>query len=568
MDVTMKFRASFIPIALFLVSLSFNAWAQGYVVRNYDVDIQLHKNGYFDVVEQYDVEFFEPRRGIIRDIITKYDFADAEGQSSKRVIKISKVKVPKHKVKQNNAYERRTNGVHSIRIGDPKKRITGPVHYEIRYRVKNAFLFEDDHVAFYWNVKPPQWDATFENVNFRIHAPKGVDIDENQTFVYAGYNDTEPSQEFDYHFNDGAFEAGSHPDFSSTEGQSVTALIRLPKDSIEDTYVEWPPWLSFLFAPFMLLGFLYTYVRYGREESPVQVTTYYPPGNLDACMAGYLIDNKADPFDILALLPKWGGEGYVRLEEIETKKFLRTRKDMVIYKLRDLPMEAKSYEHTIFQGLFPPGRDQVAVSSLKERFHTFMSTAQSQLSDASQIYYDTTSNNVRMGVMIGTVLLGALFAYISFMYMGVAQATTVVGAGGLILYLSKFLRKKTDQGRELYGELLGFREFVKLADSDRIAMLIQEDPNYFEKTVSYAMAFGLLQRWASKFDALNVPPPDWYHSVGPAMTMNSFARSFDSNLASAKTAMVSSPSSSSGGGGSSGGGSAGGGFGGGGGRSW
>src|SRR5690625_1549343 len=98
MDVTMRCRACFIPIARFLVSLSFNAWAQGYVVRNYDVDIQIHKNGYFDVVEQYDVEFFEPRRGIIRDIITKYDFADAEGQSSKRVIKISKVRSEERRV--------------------------------------------------------------------------------------------------------------------------------------------------------------------------------------------------------------------------------------------------------------------------------------------------------------------------------------------------------------------------------------------------------------------------------------------------------------------------------------
>lgn len=568
-DDTMKLRATFISIALLLVSLSTYARAQDYVVRNYNVDIQLHNKGYFDVVEQYDVEFLTPRHGIIRDIITKYQFEDADGTISERRIKISKLKVPKHKAKQNHPLERRLQGVHSIRIGHPKKMVTGDVHYEIRYRVQNAFLFEDDHVAFYWNVKPPTWDAPFERVSFRIHAPQGVDIPEDQTFVYAGYDDTKPSEAFDYTYHDNTFEAASHPDFRSTTGQSVTALIRLPKDSIEDTYTEWPPWLSFLFAPFMLVGFFYAWLRYGKEEAPVHVTTYYPPGNMNACMAGYLIDNKADPMDILALLPKWGGEGYVRLEEIETKKFLRKRKDMVIHKTADLPIDAKDYEHTIFLGLFPGGVTRVEVSSLKDSFYSYMTTAQGQLKDAAEIYYDQRSNDIRVGMMIGSVLFGALFTYIAFVYFGTLQAAAVVGASGLILYLSKYLRTKTDEGRKLYGELLGFREFIELADSDRIAMLIEEDPNYFEKTVSYAMAFNLLTQWAAKFDALNVPPPTWYHGVGATMSMNTFARSLNTNMATAKTAMVSSPSSSSsGGGGSFGGGSAGGGFGGGGGRSW
>ena len=96
-------------------------------------------------------------------------------------------------------------------------------------------------------------------------------------------------------------------------------------------------------------------------------------------------------------------------------------------------------------------------------------------------------------------------------------------------------------------------------------MLLKEDPTYFESTMSYALAFGLFDKWAKKFDSLHIPPPTWYTSTsGRLMTMNNFSQSFSSSINSAKSTMVSSPSSS----GSSGGGSSGGGFGGGGGGSW
>lgn len=116
----------------------------------------------------------------------------------------------------------------------------------------------------------------------------------------------------------------------------------------------------------------------------------------------------------------------------------------------------------------------------------------------------------------------------------------------------------------MLSELKGFRQFIKMADLDRIKMLIEQDPKYFEKTMSYALAFGMLNKWAKKFDALNIAPPEWYKSNGVDMvSLYSFSRSFSTSIGHAQASMVSAPSNSSSGGGSSGGG-----FGGGGGGSW
>src|SRR5699024_3157763 len=202
--------------------------------------------------------------------------------------------------------------------------------------------------------------------------------------------------------------------------------------------------------------------------------------------------------------------GKVKLEEIETKKFLRKRKDMVIRKLDVLPFEAPAYEHTIFKGLFVGESTEIVVSTLKDRFHTTVELARKQLHDASQVYYDQGAEKVRIATMIGAGAIGALLAWFSFTFFGGAQAIAVGAASALVIALNLTLRRRNKRGQEVLGELQGFREFVKLADRDRIAMLIEEDPNYFKKTVSYAMAFGLLKQWAAKFDALNVPPPNWY----------------------------------------------------------
>ncbi|MGV8815562.1 MAG: DUF2207 family protein, partial [Gelidibacter sp.] len=137
----------------------------------------------------------------------------------------------------------------------------------------------------------------------------------------------------------------------------------------------------------------------------------------------------------------------------------------------------------------------------------------------------------------------------------------------LLIIMNKHMIKKNAKGNTALSELKGFRQFIKVAEINKLKMLIIEDPHYFETTMGYALAFGLFDKWASKFEALNIPPPTWYSSSSTVpLTMNSFSNSFANTMSSAKSTMVSSPTTSSSG--SSGGGSSGGGFGGGGGGSW
>jgi len=159
-------------------------------------------------------------------------------------------------------------------------------------------------------------------------------------------------------------------------------------------------------------------------------------------------------------------------------------------------------------------------------------------------------------------VLGATFLFT----WGLIAAVAVVPVVVILLVLSPYLVKKNPSGDEMLSDLKGFRQFIRVAEENKLKMLLEEDPSYFETTMAYAVAFGMFKRWASKFESLNIEPPRWYSTTSTAglMSMNSFSNSFSSSLKSAQTTMISSPSSS----GSGGGGSSGGGFGGGGGGSW
>ena len=172
---------------LLLVLLTINTGlAQDFTVKNYTVDITVHEEGYFDVVENYDLNFEIPKHGIYRTIQTKYDLIDSKGNESTRKIRISKIKVPDYKFEAPFDFVQKMQDQLEIKIGDKDITLVGPQHYEIKYRVHNAFLFEDSHIRFYWNIKPEDWLADFHQVSFTIRLPDNVYPGKENSFVYTG----------------------------------------------------------------------------------------------------------------------------------------------------------------------------------------------------------------------------------------------------------------------------------------------------------------------------------------------------------------------------------------------
>jgi len=153
--------------------------------------------------------------------------------------------------------------------------------------------------------------------------------------------------------------------------------------------------------------------------------------------------------------------------------------------------------------------------------------------------------------------------------------SAVVGVGSAIgaLFAVASVRPLTERGRALRDHLEGLREYIRLAEADRLRMLqspegaLRSDEvlQLTERLLPYAVLFGLEREWSRELAALydeRDETPDWYDAPG-LFDGVAFARGVHAfsaaTTASWSGSASSSGSSASGGGGFSGAGGGGGG---------
>jgi len=333
----------------------------------------------------------------------------------------------------------------------------------------------------------------------------------------------------------------------------------------------------------LVFGF---WLLFGRDKKETVVVQYAPPLDITPAEAGLLWDNKLHKKDLISLIYYWAGRGYITINQKDD--------DYELVKLKDLPSTVKKFERSMFKGFFTIG-DRINISSLRQSFYTTMQKAHLQLEEygrTNKFYVPGTRGFGNLLKILGAICmvygLIIVLALITDIFGAInGQPAIYIGLSGLFMFIfGHIMPKRQHFGAQKYTELLGFREFIKRAEIDRLRIQLHENPKYFDETIAYAIVMGLGNQWAEKFDSLLSEPPKWYksdksngftasyltHNIIRSMhRMNSDLNSRPPSKSSSSSWSSSSSSSSwssSGGSSFGGGGSSGGGFGGGGGSSW
>jgi uncharacterized membrane protein YgcG len=192
-----------------------------------------------------------------------------------------------------------------------------------------------------------------------------------------------------------------------------------------------------------------------------------------------------------------------------------------------------------------------------------------------------------MLIVVGSMVLAGLLLIGMAVFGGDDEKSVVISVVGLnavpwiAIFAAGLLARRrplTTKGAELREHLEGLREFIRVAEADRLQMLQSVSGaerittsdrtaivKIYEKLLPYAVIFGLEKEWAAEIAKYyDTNPPDWYS--GPSgFHVAAFAAGIGSLSASVSTSYSGSSGSSSSGGGGGGGSSGGGGGGGGGG---
>ncbi|WP_024621419.1 DUF2207 domain-containing protein [Metaclostridioides mangenotii] len=619
---------SLLCLFLIFITTTSNVFAyESFQMDSYDVVMDVEGDGVIHVKESINMNFFVPSHGLYSEIPIQYkmDFGDGE---KNYVFPVKNINVEGHEYSVDYGQDSVV-----IKAGNPDHEFTGKESYVLTYDIYTRDLDLDGLQMLYMNIIPTNIDAHIYNVSFTIQMPKKFDTSKIN-FTSGKYgNENTGNNNVTYRVEGNTIYGAYNKSLSPNEG--ITTKVNLEDgyfnypESSDSTTVA----MIILGALGALL--LFFYITKEKNNKVIPIVSFEPPKGLNSAEIGYVIDGTVNNEDTTSLVIEWATKGYLNIHEKGKNSFeLEKIKDAdnqleqyeqmlfnkIFYKdsvsFEDLKKKniGEEFQATaakiegkfnlqanrIFAGTsgllkflaFILSLSVIAITSFLNNYHTYLIVS-SALFMAALIsiffiiifvpwlfvgkyrYKMKTGKKALLYISLGLMNLFILIYYF-LGFVELSYTSTAISLFVIFLCIVIFVSptKRSSKGHAWLEEILGFKDFIKYSEKDRLELLVKEDPTYFYHVLPYAYVLGVSNVWAKKFEQLSIPKPTWYHgsnydTFSSVLWISSFNRSM-SSLRTTTVPIVKQGSSHGGfgNGGSSGGGFSGGGFGGGGRGSW
>jgi len=381
--------------------------------------------------------------------------------------------------------------------------------------------------------------------------------------------------------------------FSTSEPKTFNLKAGEWTDAFFELKTAWWffPLYSLAFILLALIAFepIITYIKKGRDAKGrgTIIPEYEAPDHLRPAEMGTLVDEQADLRDLSSTIVDLAVRGYLKIKVLPKALGLLFKEDdhelIRIDKPKPNDPGLTDFEEKYMTAIFNVGTTR-KVSALFNQFYKDLPDLKKSLYKrvTEKGYFAKSPDQIRTGYLIKGIGFTA-FAFIALQFVlpfGLAAPRSLflflafflaalLANGALTLIFSHFMPRKTSQGRLAYEKVLGFKQYLTVAEKDRLKF--QENENLFYTFLPYAMTLGIADKWSKAFKDVFQKPPEWYEGGSGPFHPSVFIHDLGRFSGHMNSAMVSTPrGSSSGGFHSSGfsGGFSGGGGGGGGGGSW
>ena len=596
-------------------------------IRNYEVTVQINKNGTLTVNEVIDYQFGEEfKHGIYRDIPLRSKRFGFDVHKS--FIKMNWIKRDgkDEEYTKNHFYE----GIR-YRIGSETELVnlykTESI-YELNYDIYNAVFEKDGIYQVYYNAIGQFWNVPIEQASVIIRFPDGQKIKKNEIEKLEVYTGSygEKGENYDILENDEEIHI-STKELETKNG--LTFMLNLKTDKISPTLVDKLKivYLSnpaIIILPFLLLFLtiysIVTWKFFGKDPQGKSVIPEFNlPKDISPMFAAY-INGERDTVEILnagifTLLTK----GFIVANRVNGEikynkefKTVYTQETELAEEERMLLDALSSEKNDIFgseKRIYNKANSIIEI--LKDKYHkiiyknngsflvpfycaapVFMIFIFSQtnfeifnpfiilyilitLGSFFHRIWITVSKKLLIGLVI-IVILGVCF------YQGIEIFVFTTYFVILFIVYAKLIGKYTNEGLRKKEYLKGMKMYIKTAEENQIRKFdnVKELIEYFNGILPFAVALGVkneaIKLMKKTIKLYNFDINESYinsHTHMYAYSNNSFTNIFSRSYSSGKSKIMSekfssSKSGSGGGGFFSGGGFSGGGSGGGGGGSW
>lgn len=619
---------SVIPLLLLLIICVFNLYSGNYAsaqttrstgaytfyFENYDVTYDVKKNREIDVTEVLTVNY----TGYANTGFIKYIPVNGGEQ-------VKNVKVLENS--QNVYYDVYSESVDDVTficvdIGDSSNKSGETFIYTISYKYCQTRAQEGKNVLAInaIGVDRPSY-CNIENASVKFILPKG----------YLGgkctYGTLKSTSKLS--FTATSTENGTEIQVNSTpldynEGISVEFEF---EDGVLTTYSEFTPYWFAIAGGVILLLLLILNLTAFKDRKIIPVVNFEAPNGYDPLMIGKLIDNKVNSEDITSMIYYWADKNYIKIN------FDNKDNPVLIRILHHLPESCPNYEKIMYDNLFASGDAVKTSTLEGKFYTTVQRVTSIVNSQTKGLFASSSIAISVIFALLGGLLLGlapfilgfqiassyfliapfisllpALIVYglaesVKYSSLKITKKKTALYCVGiaalcallcgiyvlavptyvidylpkavisivsaLIICLSVSLITKTEKYAKDLGEIIGFKNFITLAEKNQLEKMLEDDPQYYYHVLPYAQVLGVSDIWEKKFEGITVQPPHWattsrgdlINSVIEFHIINSVIRNSTIRMAAK---MISSPSSRGGSGRGGFGGHVGGGHGGGG----
>ncbi len=555
-------------LVLFVGARPAQASTQDFVIHAFDADYYLSRDANrvseMKVDERIVAEFpdFNQNHGILRAIPKSY-------QNHSLEVTVLAVTDAVGKKLHYESYTENDNLV--LKIGDADTYVHGVQQYNIGYTLRGVVQPLGDHDELYWDINGDQWSQTFEQVTARVHMPNDLfqQLNGHRTCYSGFFGSVQSSCTITDDGHDTVTTVTTH---SLNASQTLTVVLAFAPGTFAGyqpsagQIMHWVLMGLAVAAPVVLAGVvvLIGWRRKGRD-APARhaiVPEYLPPAGVSVLASNAVLAEKFESKAVSATIVDLAVRHYIKI--YEDKKSYRLE---LVKEPKGLNVDDRAVLVMLF-GERPVG----AIVDMEPLRQTLGSKSESlgqavgkRVTKAG--YFAADPNKARQPWQI----FGGILFVVGFFAPPISLG---VSAAGALLFIGAWVMPaRTAKGVELRNYLLGMRDYMKLAEADRIKLL--QSPHgeltekidvankgqlikLYERLLPYAILFGIEKQWMKQFADLYEQPPDWY--VGDYYGPYGLG-----HFVSASSVTFNPPSSSSGSGFSGG---AGGGGGGGGGGGW
>ncbi len=246
--------------------------------------------------------------------------------------------------------------------------------------------------------------------------------------------------------------------------------------------------------------------KYGKNyEKKCQTVEFYPPEDFDSAQIGYIYGVKSIKKLTASLIIGLASKGYISIEEIEKNKY----KVINIGSQRKNLKKLSITEQIVYIELFRNGNENILSEdkSFANVFNKINTTLENSIDKKINDIKARKISFIAYGLLFASIIAWIIsYLYVKdiepkFEWLYVASFISIFATG----FFSIIMERKTTYGEMIIAKVLGFRNYLNVAEKNEIEVMAEKDPNYFYNILPYAYVLGISKKWIGLFDKKNVP---------------------------------------------------------------